>query len=101
MAETQKATDNLVELVLQIAASLEVQIKSAEILQNRVEDIGRSAEKTGEQITTQTAETNLLSRSAEQLVKTVGVFKLPNAQALGLSIMPERTSVMPKLQAVS
>ncbi|CAG9932244.1 methyl-accepting chemotaxis protein [Candidatus Nitrotoga arctica] len=100
MAETQKATDNLVELVLQIAVSLEVQIKSAEILQNRVEDIGRSAEKTGEQITTQTAETNLLSRSAEQLVRTVGVFKLPSAQTLGLSIMPERTSAMPKLQAV-
>jgi|GEM_PF-492189 len=100
MSETQKATDNLVDLVLQISASLEVQIKSAEILQNRVEDIGRSAEKTGEQISTQTTETNLLSRSAEQLVKTVGVFKLPSAHALGLSITPERTSVMPKLQAV-
>lgn len=100
MAETQKATDNLVDLVLQIAASLDVQIKSAEILQNRAEEIGRSAEKTGEQITTQTAETNLLSRSAEQLVKAVGVFKLPSAQALGMSIMPERTSAMPKLQSV-
>ena len=98
MAETQKATDNLVDLVLQIAASLEVQIKSAEILQNRVEDIGRSAEKTGEQITTQTAETNLLFRSAEQLVKAVSVFKLPSAQTLGLSIIPERTRSMPKLQ---
>ncbi|MCE9550717.1 MAG: HAMP domain-containing protein [Betaproteobacteria bacterium] len=100
MAETQKATDNLVDLVLQIAASLEVQVKSAEILQNKVDDLGRSAEKTGEQITTQTAEANLLSRSAEQLVKAVGVFKLPSAQALGLSIMPERTSAMPKLQSV-
>ena len=100
MSETQKATDNLVDLVLQIAASLEVQIKSAEILQSRVEDIVRSAEKTGEQITIQTAETNLLSRSAEQLVKTVSVFKLPSAHALGLSITPERTSVMSKLQAV-
>ena len=101
MAETQKATDNLVDLVLQIAASLEVQVKSAEILQNKVDDLGRSAEKTGEQITTQTAEANLLSRSAEQLVKAVGVFKLPSAQALGLSIMPERTSTMPKLQSVA
>jgi methyl-accepting chemotaxis protein len=100
MAETQKATDNLVDLVLQIAASLEVQIKSAEILQIRVEDIGRSAEKTGEQITSQTAETNLLSRSAEQLVKTVGIFKLPSAQALGLPMTPERTSSMAKLQVV-
>jgi twitching motility protein PilJ len=100
MAETQKATDNLVDLVLQIAASLEVQVKSAEILQNKVDDLGRSAEKTGEQITTQTTEANLLSRSAEQLVKAVGVFKLPSAQALGLSISPERTSAMPKLQSV-
>ncbi|MEO6423028.1 MAG: methyl-accepting chemotaxis protein, partial [Candidatus Nitrotoga sp.] len=100
MAETQKATDNLVDLVLQIAASLEVQIKSAEILQNRVEDISRSAIKTEEQISTQTAETNILSRSAEQLVKTVGVFKLPSAQTLGFSIMAERTSTIPKLQAV-
>ncbi|MFZ1546305.1 MAG: methyl-accepting chemotaxis protein [Candidatus Nitrotoga sp.] len=100
MAETQKATDNLVDLVLQIAASLEVQVKSAEILQSKVDDLGRSAEKTGEQITTQTAEANLLSRSAEQLVKAVGVFKLPSAHVLGLSIMPERTSAMPKLQAV-
>lgn len=100
MAETQKATDNLVDLVLQIAASLEVQVKSAEILQSKVDDLGRSAEKTGEQITTQTAEANLLSRSAEQLVKAVGVFKLPSAHVLGLSSMPERTSAMPKLQAV-
>lgn len=99
MAETQKATDNLVDLVLQIAASLEVQIKSAEILQNRAEDIGRSAERTGEQITTQTAETNLLSRSAEQLVKAVGVFTLPSAHVLGLTPMPERTNAMAKLQA--
>ncbi|CAH1197956.1 conserved hypothetical protein [Candidatus Nitrotoga sp. BS] len=100
MAETQKATDNLVDLVVQIAASLEVQVKSAEILQSKVDDLGRSAEKTGEQITTQTAEANLLSRSAEQLVKAVGVFKLPSAHVLGLSSMPERTSAMPKLQAV-
>jgi methyl-accepting chemotaxis protein len=101
MAETQKATDNLVDLVLQIAASLDVQLKSAEILQSKVDDLSRSAERTGEQITTQTAEANLLSKSAEQLVKTVGVFTLPNAQTLGLSVMPERTSSMSKLQSAA
>ena len=77
MRETQQSTASLVELVKRITSSAQVQMKITTELRNRVHQIGASTEKTAAEILLQAEATADLSRSADRLVESVRVFKLP------------------------
>ena len=77
MRETQQSTASLVELVKRITSSAQVQMKIATELRNRVHQIGASTEKTAAEILLQSEATADLSKSADRLVESVRVFKLP------------------------
>jgi twitching motility protein PilJ len=81
MRETQQSTASLVELVKRITASAQVQMKIATELRNRVHQIGASTEKTAAEILLQSEATADLSKSADRLVESVRVFKLPTNRA--------------------
>ncbi|HTU65708.1 MAG TPA: HAMP domain-containing methyl-accepting chemotaxis protein [Steroidobacteraceae bacterium] len=77
MRETQQSTASLVELVKRITSSAQVQMKITTELRNRVHQIGASTEKTAAEILLQSEATSDLSKSADRLVESVRVFKLP------------------------
>ena len=81
MRDTQQSTASLVELVKRITSSAQVQMKIATELRNRVHQIGASTEKTAAEILLQSEATADLSKSADRLVESVRVFKLPNNRA--------------------
>jgi methyl-accepting chemotaxis protein len=81
MRDTQQSTASLVELVKRITSSAQVQMKIATELRNRVHQIGASTEKTAAEILLQSEATTDLSKSADRLVESVRVFKLPNNRA--------------------
>jgi methyl-accepting chemotaxis protein len=81
MRETQQSTASLVELVKRITSSAQVQMKITTELRNRVHQIGASTEKTAAEILLQSEATTDLSKSADRLVESVRVFKLPNNRA--------------------
>jgi methyl-accepting chemotaxis protein len=80
MRETQQSTASLVELVKRITSSAQVQMKITTELRNRVHQIGASTEKTAAEILLQSEATADLAKSADRLVESVRVFKLPTAQ---------------------
>jgi methyl-accepting chemotaxis protein len=79
MRETQQSTASLVELVKRITSSAQVQMKITTELRNRVHQIGASTEKTAAEILLQSEATADLSKSADRLVESVRVFKLPTS----------------------
>jgi methyl-accepting chemotaxis protein len=81
MRDTQQSTASLVELVKRITSSAQVQMKIATELRNRVHQIGASTEKTAAEILLQSEATADLSKSADRLVESVRVFKLPSNRA--------------------
>jgi methyl-accepting chemotaxis protein len=81
MRETQQSTASLVELVKRITSSAQVQMKITTELRNRVHQIGASTEKTAAEILLQSEATADLSKSADRLVESVRVFKLPGNRA--------------------
>ena len=81
MRETQQSTASLVELVKRITSSAQVQMKITTELRNRVHQIGASTEKTAAEILLQSEATADLSKSADRLVESVRVFKLPTTAA--------------------
>jgi methyl-accepting chemotaxis protein len=81
MRETQQSTASLVELVKRITSSAQVQMKITTELRNRVHQIGASTEKTAAEILLQSEATSDLSKSADRLVESVRVFKLPAHRA--------------------
>jgi methyl-accepting chemotaxis protein len=81
MRETQQSTASLVELVKRITSSAQVQMKITTELRNRVHQIGASTEKTAAEILLQSEATADLSKSADRLVESVRVFKLPTNRA--------------------
>ncbi len=81
MRETQQSTASLVELVKRITSSAQVQMKITTELRNRVHQIGASTEKTAAEILLQAEATTDLSKSADRLVESVRVFKLPTKAA--------------------
>ena len=81
MRETQQSTASLVELVKRITSSAQVQMKITTELRNRVHQIGASTEKTAAEILLQSEATADLSKSADRLVESVRVFKLPTTSA--------------------
>ncbi len=77
MEKTQRITAQLAEMVQKIAASAQIQAQSAQLLRKQVEQIGAGALQTREQIAAQNEETQLLESTAQQLLNTISVFKLP------------------------
>jgi methyl-accepting chemotaxis protein len=81
MRETQQSTASRVELVKRITSAAQVQMKITTELRNRVHQIGASTEKTAAEILLQSEATADLSKSADRLVESVRVFKLPTIRA--------------------
>lgn len=77
MRRTQEITAKLVALVRHIAETSDRQKTVSVQLLESVEHIGRSTERTAEQINAQNQETDTLLESARELVQSVNVFKLP------------------------
>ncbi len=77
MRRTQEITAKLVALVRHIAETSDRQKTMSVQLLESVEHIGRSTERTAEQINAQNQETDTLLESARELVQSVNVFKLP------------------------
>jgi twitching motility protein PilJ len=79
MEETQRTTAQLVQAVQRIAQASQAQVQIAEQLRGRVAEITASTQKTAHQVKEQNVSTQALSDAATQLVKTAGVFRLPEA----------------------
>ncbi len=76
MNQTQETTQQLVNLVRQIARFSEQQATLASNLQQSVLDINAGTEQTSTAIAEQTASTQSLANSSRQLIEAVGQFKL-------------------------
>lgn len=77
MRITQEITGELVDLVRRISSASEQQKTMSGQLLLSVQRLGQSNESTALQIDTQSQETQSLLSSAQQLVESVNVFKLP------------------------
>ncbi|MDP3702192.1 MAG: methyl-accepting chemotaxis protein [Hylemonella sp.] len=77
MRMTQKITAELVAQVKRIAEVSEEQREMSAGLLASVQYIGKSTERTADQISAQNRETESLLQSARRLVESVNVFKLP------------------------
>jgi twitching motility protein PilJ len=77
MLLTQQITTELVDQVGRIAGVSELQKEMSSMLLRSVQDLGQSNERTAQQIDTQSRETQTLMDSAQQLIESVSVFKLP------------------------
>jgi methyl-accepting chemotaxis protein len=77
MILTQEITGELVGQVRRIAGTTERQKEMSAKLQQSVQRLGQCNERTAQQIDTQSQETQTLMDSAQQLVESVSVFKLP------------------------
>ena len=77
MKDTQQATAELVRSVQHIANSSVKQANVSEELLERAKQIQESTEQTGRELLEQTKSTDTLVRYSENLVSSVGVFKLP------------------------
>jgi methyl-accepting chemotaxis protein len=79
MRETQATTARLVQLVEQIASSVQGQVQLASELRTGATEIGQSTEMTAQQLKAQEQVTDSLVGAARQLVDSVSVFRLPKA----------------------
>jgi methyl-accepting chemotaxis protein len=77
MRVTQQITNELVSQVKRIAEVSEEQREMSASLLSSVEQIGKSTERTADQISAQNRETESLLHYARRLVDSVNVFKLP------------------------
>lgn len=77
MKLTQSTTSNLVDSVRQIALSSQTQAKISSDLLIRSVEIRKSTEKTSQELTEQSVETENLVQYARALLGSVRVFKLP------------------------
>jgi methyl-accepting chemotaxis protein len=81
MAQTRMTTQELVELVQQIAAFAQTQNQLAIVLQRGVTDLTNETSRTSEAIAEQTQSTKMLVEYSERLSGAVGQFKLPSASS--------------------
>jgi methyl-accepting chemotaxis protein len=79
MKETQDTTANLVKVVEQIAMASQQQARISNELREHAQSIQSSSEETGRQLEEQTIQTDRLVEYAQQLIESIGVFKLPTA----------------------
>jgi twitching motility protein PilJ len=77
MRRTQEITGQLVAQVKKIAEASDLQKSVSANLLGSVQRIGASTERTAQQIDAQSQETDTLLQSAQRLVESVNVFKLP------------------------
>ena len=77
MQETLKRTNQLVNMVQQIAVNSDEQVKAAKIITERAKMIKESTEKTNQELQEQSVHADKLVQYSSQLVKAVGVFRLP------------------------
>jgi methyl-accepting chemotaxis protein len=77
MQETLQRTNQLVNMVQQIAVNSDEQVKAAKIITERASTIKESTEKTNKELQEQSLHADKLVQFSSQLVKAVGVFKLP------------------------
>ncbi len=76
MNNTEATTRELVDLVQRIASSSVDQVRIANALQLRMDEIVESTQTTSRQVESQSESADLLVQSAKRLVDTVSVFKL-------------------------
>jgi methyl-accepting chemotaxis protein len=81
MRRTQEITGQLVAQVKRIADASDMQKSMSASLLGSVQRIGESTERTAQQIDAQNVDTESLLQSANRLVESVNVFKLPLAAA--------------------
>jgi len=77
MQETLKRTNQLVNMVQQIAVNSDEQVNAAKIITERARMIKESTEKTNHELQEQSVHADKLVQYSSQLVKAVGVFRLP------------------------
>ncbi|MGH8119161.1 MAG: methyl-accepting chemotaxis protein, partial [Gammaproteobacteria bacterium] len=77
MQETLKRTNQLVNMVQQIAVNSDEQVKAARVITERARAIKDSTEKTNKELQEQSVHADKLVQYSSQLVKAVGVFSLP------------------------
>ncbi len=80
MAQTRMTTQELIELVRQIAALGENQNQLAQLLQQGVAELSGGATRTSAAIAEQSTSTQRLLEFSERLTSVVGQFKLPNLE---------------------
>jgi methyl-accepting chemotaxis protein len=81
MAQTRMTTQELVELVRQIAGLAENQNELAVLLQQGVTELSTEASRTSNAISEQTQSTQRLVEFSERLTSVVGQFKLPTSSS--------------------
>jgi methyl-accepting chemotaxis protein len=81
MKHTQEATEDLAVNVRNIAATSVEQAKAGQTLQARAVTIQQSSREATRQLTAQNDVTNKLVTYAQDLLREVGVFKLPRARS--------------------
>lgn len=82
MQETHANTSDLVDKVQQIAENSNNQAKITHELRDRSDLIKESTKKTNTELRDQSEQTDLLVQYSDDLLKAVGVFKLPEAESL-------------------
>ncbi|HTT07916.1 MAG TPA: methyl-accepting chemotaxis protein [Gammaproteobacteria bacterium] len=79
MEETLRRTYELVNMVQQIAAQSDEQAKTTSLITDRAKAIKASTQKTNEELQEQSLYADKLVQYTSDLVKAVGVFKLPDS----------------------
>lgn len=79
MDDNRDATERLVASVRNIADATQTQNKSSQTLLTRAYELLRASQQTLDEIAAQREETDNLTRSATELVGTVGQFRLPTS----------------------
>ena len=82
MQVTLKRTNQLVEMVQQIASSSKQQAKTTNIITDRAKAIKENTEKTNSELLEQSKNADKLVNYSTQLVQAVGVFTLPNGDSM-------------------
>jgi methyl-accepting chemotaxis protein len=77
MNDTRAATEQLASAVRNIAATTQNQSKASQTLLTRAYELLQSSQQTLEQLDAQRKDTETLASSAQELVNTVGEFRLP------------------------
>ncbi len=93
MEETLLRTHQLVNMVRQIAVNSDQQVKTATLITERARAIKGSTQKTNAELQEQSVYTDKLVQYSSELVKAVGVFKLPDTP-LRENVSPDERNVM-------
>lgn len=85
MRETRDTTADLVQLVQRIAENSKTQAETTQRLRERALLIQKSSAETYQQLQNQGLQTERLVNFSDDLVESVGVFKLPTAEAVAVA----------------